>query len=253
MQTTAILNLKGGVGKTTTVIHMAAILAKVKARRVLVIDCDSQASLSEFLEAKREDGTLTDALLNGDEYFAATCIQKTPIDGVDILAADDRLMELDLSSIKSKLIDPLTLRRRVELLAIREEYDNILIDCPPAFNASSAAALMASDDVVIPIKIDAFSLTGMANVMRQIFSCRTINPRLRVAGLLPTMWYKSEQIRQAGETLWKSEFRIFHHSRRSKAVDDLTFSREVLTSSRSGSEIDYRIFVDEWMGGAGSV
>ena len=73
----------------------------------------------------------------------------------------------------------------------------MIIDCPPAFNAASAAALVAADEVIIPIKLDAFSLRGMANIMQQVSNMRKINDSLTVAGILPTMWYKSDNIIEA--------------------------------------------------------
>jgi chromosome partitioning protein len=136
--------------------------------------------------------------------------------------------------------------------AVREDYDYVLIDCPPAFNAAAASALVAADDVVIPIKLDAFSLRGMVNLTRQIKNMKRINPRLRIAGLLPTMWYKAPEIRDAEDQLRAAGFRVFHHIRRSDKVDRMTFQQEALlmSSPNSGAGIDYRAFVAEYVGGA---
>lgn len=249
MRTTCILNLKGGVGKTCTAIHMGAILARERQKSVLLIDSDSQCNLSEFFGADPEAGSLYNALTQPDGCYAATNIQHTNIPNLDILAASDKLMELDLSQLSTEKVHPLVLREMVEELAAREQYDYILIDCPPSFNAASAAALMAADDVLIPIKLDAFSLRGMKNIMQQIANMRRINQKLRVAGILPTMWYHSGQIRQAESVLRSSGLRVFPHIRRSAKVDDMTFNQEALTSPHAGSEIDYRRFVAEYAGG----
>jgi chromosome partitioning protein len=130
-----------------------------------------------------------------------------------------------------------------------DEYDYCLIDCPPAFNAASAAALLAADDVIIPIKLDAFSLRGMSNLTRQIRNMQTINPNLRIAGLLPTMVYRSEQIRKALDILCISDFRIFPKIRKTSKVDDMTFAQRPLieSSPHSAACVDYRRFVKAYV------
>lgn len=249
MRTTCILNLKGGVGKTCTAIHLGEILTREYGKRVLLVDADSQCNLSEFYEAKQQDGNLYDALTNGSGEFAAFNIQRTAVTALDILAASDRLMELDLTQLANQTVHPNVLRDMVGELAARDRYDYILIDCPPAFNAASAAALIAADDVLIPIKLDAFSLRGMANIMQQISNMRRINPTLRVAGILPTMWYRSKQIKEAEAMLQDSGLRVFPHIRRSSKVDEMTFSRAALACPHAGSEIDYKRFAAEFVGG----
>ena len=94
-------------------------------------------------------------------------------------------------------------------------------------------------------------MRGMANLMRQIRNMRRINPRLRVAGVLPTMWYRDELIQDAEEQLRSAGLHIFHHIRRSDKVDYMTFYRTPLQvcSPNSGAGVDYRKFVAEYMGG----
>ena len=256
IRTTAILNLKGGVGKTTTAINMAAILATKWGKRVLLIDADSQCNTTEFFGGRETDNSLA-ALLrvsrtceDAAEVYGRSTIQNTGIDNLDLIPADDTLMDMDLSAASNGTVDINVLRSLVE--AVREEYDFVLIDCPPAFNAAAAAALVAADDVIIPIKLDAFSLRGMVNLTRQIHNMRRINPRLRIAGLLPTMWYKAPEIQDAEQQLRAAGFRVFHHIRRSDKVDRMTFQQEALliSSPNSGAGIDYRAFVAEYVGGA---
>ena len=255
IRTTAILNLKGGVAKTTTTINMAAILAKDHKKRVLLIDADSQCNTTEFFGAEESADTmatiLRDApLYDSPEAIAILSIQPTKYENVHLIPGDDSLMDLDLSSASQGVADVNVLRSLVE--AVRDHYDYVLIDCPPAFNAASAASLVAADDVVIPIKLDAFSLRGMTNLMRQIKNMRKLNPRLRLAGLLPTMWYKNDQIRASEETLKAAGLHVFPHIRRSDKVDDMTFRQEplLISSPNSGAGVDYRKFVAEYMGGA---
>lgn len=245
MRITAILNLKGGVGKTTTVIHMAQLLHRDHGAKVLVVDCDSQCNLSQFYGADPEKGSTTRVLMLGwADGISLHDIQSTETEGVDILAADDNLMALDLSQLKTERVKKLAFRMMA--LKVKRKYDYILFDCPPAFNSACAAALIAADDVVIPIKLDAFSVTGMVNVMRQVENMRKINPRLRVAGVLPTMWYKSEQIAEAEAILKKSGLPVFGHIRRNNRVDNVSFDRE-LSNNKTGHMRDYRRFVSDYV------
>lgn len=243
MRTTAILNLKGGVGKTTTVIHMAQLLHRDHNARVLVVDCDPQCNLTQFYGADPKKGNTTQVLTIGwHDGISTSNIQSTEAEGVDILAADDSLMELDLSQLKTDRVKKLCFRMMILELVRLEKYDYVLFDCPPAFNSACAAALIAADDVVIPIKLDAFSVTGMANVMRQVKNMQRINSRLMVAGVLPTMWYKSEQIAEAEAILRQSGLPVFPRIRRSNRVDNVSFDRE-LANAKTGHMRDYKRFV----------
>lgn len=255
IRTTAILNLKGGVGKTVTAINMAAILAHSYGKRVLLIDADSQCNTTEFFGGINSYNNLATILrdstyLNNPEGAAIMAIQQTEFEGIDLIPGDESLMDMDLSAASQGIVDTNILRFLVE--AVRDKYDYILIDCPPAFNAASAAALVAADDVVIPIKLDAFSLRGMINLTRQIKNMKRINPRLRISGLLPTMWYDDPQIQEAEQQLRAAGIRMFHHIRRSDPVDKMTFRQEplLISSPNSGAGIDYRTFAAEYVGGA---
>ena len=260
MTTIAICNLKGGVAKTATTINAAAILARDHGKRVAVIDADSQANLTEFLGGDAGNGygslskvlrySLDDGPLSPAETVQAS-FQPSNLKNVDILPADDGLMDLDLSSVRLKDANAEILAKWGHSLLYSKRYDYCLIDCPPAFNAASCAALLAANEVVIPIKVDAFSLRGMGNLMRQISNMRQINPSLRVAGLLPTMWYRSQTIEDAEAALAKSGLRIFSHIRRTAKVDDMTFAQRPLidSSPKSSACKDYRKFVKELMGG----
>ena len=254
IRTTAILNLKGGVAKTTTAINMAAILAEKYKHRVLLIDADSQCNTTEFFGGKTDEETLASLLRYSgkrelDEELVRAAIQATEFDGISLIPGDESLMDMDLSAAAQGTVDANVLRALIEI--VKGWYDFVLIDCPPAFNAASAAALVAADDVVIPIKLDAFSLRGMANLMRQIRNMRKINPRLKVAGLLPTMWYKDQQIQDAEEQLRAAGLRVFPHIRRSDKVDKMTFQQDplLISSPNSAAGVDYRKFVVEYVGG----
>lgn len=251
MRTAVILNLKGGVAKTATAVNVAAILASDYKQRVLLIDADSQCNSTEFYGGDPAKGNLAEVLRRGNHEDAAWGIQSTRFTGVDLLAGDESLMDLDLTKVELQDVRATVLRDMVQLLDSMHLYDWVLVDCPPAFNAASAAALIAADEVIIPIKLDAFSLRGMANLMRQIANMRQINPKLRLGGLLPTMWYRSENIQRAEETLRASGLPVYPHIRRTNKVDDMTFAQEplLISSPKSAAGRDYRTFVRTLMEG----
>ena len=253
MRTSVILNLKGGVAKTASTVNIAAILAKDYGKRVLLIDADSQCNTTEFFYADPGNGNLAEVLRYtgpGAGEFAVTNIQHTYFKGIDILAGDDSLMDLDLTKVELQTVQASVLRDMVRILKEQNKYDYCLVDCPPAFNAASAAALIAADEVIIPIKLDAFSMRGMINLFQQIHNMRVINPQLLLAGCLPTMWYKSDNILVAEQELRNSGLPMFSHIRRTDKVDDMTFSQEplLISSPRSAAGVDYRRFVQEWLG-----
>ena len=250
MTVIAVVNLKGGVAKTTTVINAAAIMAAIYDKKVLVVDADSQCNLTEFVQRDNMHlCTLADLLRKG--YRRDIChIEHSSIKGVDLLPACEELMDLDLTKVELGSASATCLR---DLLrgedGIGWAYDYVLIDCPPAFNAASAAALVAADAVVIPLKLDAFSLRGMGNILRQVKNMQKINPKLKIAGLLPTMWYKADNIIKAEEALKKSGLDVFEHIRRTPKVDDMTFAQRPIieTSPTSAAASDYKAFVKALM------
>lgn len=199
MRTIVVINQKGGVGKTTTCIQLTSILATDYQKRVLLVDADSQCNATEFFGADPALGNLAEVLRcdSNEGMFAMICIQETEHEGISMLAGDESLMDLDLTKVSLQGVKPYVLRDLSIMLAESDAYDFCIVDCPPAFNAASTAALLAADDVIIPIKLDAFSLRGMANLMRQLTNMRKINPKLRLAGCLATMWYRSNSIQAA--------------------------------------------------------
>lgn len=248
MRTTAVLNLKGGVAKTTTVVNMAAILAAKHDKRVLVIDADSQANTTEFFGGVPTGAMTLSNMLREEDI--SDPVHRSNFPGVDLLAADDSLMDLDLSKVEGRQVDVSCLKKK--LRQVSAEYDFVLIDCPPAFNAASAAALLAADDVLIPIKLDSFALRGMANLMRQIKNMQSVNRKLKLAGLLPTMFNsKNENAADALEQLKGFKLHIFSPIRRSDKTDDMTFEQAplIISSPRCGPCLDYKRFVFEYMKG----
>lgn len=211
MKTIAIVNLKGGVGKTVTAVNVAYILAKEHKKRVLLIDADSQCNTSDFFHADPAQGNLAEVLTAADGAFGLSFIQSSGFERLDILPASDALMDLDLTKISDRSVNANAICELLSHVVETDgDYDYVLVDCAPAFNAASAAALLAVMDVIIPIKLDAFSLRGMANLMRQVSNMRRINPRLRILGCLPTMYYPSQIITGALDVLYVSGLPVFN-------------------------------------------
>ena len=269
MRTVSIINLKGGTGKTTTVINMAAILAD-RGRRVLCVDADPQANLTAFFGFRDTDKTLSWTLadlLDGAEAFrlpdAGDYVYETPFPNIALVPASINLISADIASIKrggrvraiQDLIDALNEEAWIGA-GVPEEgcsvCDFVLIDCPPSFTAASVAAIYASDDVIIPVEADLFSILGMSTLLAQISSVRRIQPRARIAGALITKQHNSPACVQGEAALRASAIPVFRQTiRRSEKVTESIFVQQTLQtySPQSAAGRDYRAFVDEYLEG----
>jgi chromosome partitioning protein len=261
MKVVSIVNLKGGVGKTVTAINMAEILAGEHGKKVLVIDADPQANTTGFFGLDGSACNNLAGIMSGYSDDPYDFIYETGIPGVSCVPSEISLIEADIASVKeggcTKLIKGFCDAIEDDCQYLIEhgdspEYDFTIIDCPPSFTAASVAAITASNDVIIPVKIDAFAVSGMRELLTQIDSIRTICPRIRVAGVLVTMWHNSPAVIQGEELLRQSGLPIFRtYIRRSDKVDESTFARQALGeySRQSAAGRDYRTFVNEYLEG----
>lgn len=252
MRTISFVNLKGGVGKTTSVINVAAVLAAEYGANVLVIDADSQGNTSKSLLPPGEYNTL-DLILDGTEEFYEHVVYPSSVRNLDVIPGDISLMDADLASLTGGRTNINALRDLRDAITEDDAYDYILIDCPPSFSAACAAAIAASDSIVIPIKLDMFSVSGMKELTAQIEGVHRIHPDVRVAGCLVTMWYRDDVVLQGERFLREhAPVHVFKTMiRRTPKVDESTWAHEpVITwSPRSAAAQDYRKFVAELVGG----
>lgn len=195
----AIANQKGGVGKTTTAINLAASLA-ANDLRILLVDADPQGNSTTGLGiAKSQDRlTLYDALVRG--VAAAEVVTPTECDGLEIIPADRNLVAANLELVDQ---DHRELRLRQTLDIIRERYHYVLIDCPPALDLLTLNALVAADSVLIPIQCEFFALEGISQLMDTVDRIRNgFNHPLKLEGILLTMFDDRTNLsRQVAEDL----------------------------------------------------
>lgn len=184
MATLAIANQKGGVGKTTTSVNLAASLVATR-RRVLVVDMDPQANATMGSGVGREDVEITSSEVLLQQALVADGLMVTDA-GYSLLPANGELTvaEVELLSVAGR-----EFLLRKALVPVNERFDYILIDCPPALNTLTVNALVASIGVIIPMQCEYYALEGLNALIGTIERIRQqANPELQVQGLLRTMF-----------------------------------------------------------------
>ncbi|MDP9473433.1 MAG: AAA family ATPase [Chloroflexota bacterium] len=182
---TAVVNQKGGVGKTTTTFNLGVALQRL-GRRVLLVDLDPQASLSASagIPVAQLTASVYQALL--DETTDPLPLIRGTVSGVDVLPAT-----IDLAAAEVELVN-MTLRELVlrdVVDKLRPRYDHILIDCPPSLGLLTVNALAAADQVLIPLQCEYLATRGLTLLLRTLTKIQgRLNRNLRIAGILPTMF-----------------------------------------------------------------
>ncbi len=200
MPIVGVINQKGGVGKTTSAINLAAALAE--QRRVLLVDMDPQANASSGVGVRSAENTIYDVLLG--EVSARRAVTDTDVFNLKVLPASMELsgaaVELDASADNMRLLAK-------ALIGVRPNFDFIIVDAPPSLGALTLNALVAADHLIIPLQTEYYALEGIASMMETVERLRgSLNPNLHILGILLTMYDSRTRLSQEVEENVRKHF-----------------------------------------------
>ncbi len=250
MKVISVINLKGGVGKSITSINLSYELAYL-GKRVLLLDNDKQGNSTKYYgQHSYELPSVSDVLMNPAAVVDA--IRKTEYDRLDIIPANMSLLKAN-RDILLETTKPQQIRIKEALDIVSGKYDYCIIDNAPDINISVINALVASQDVIIPVKVDAFTFDGIAEIMEQMQDIRKYyNPALNFAGCLITS-YRNNDVNNEGVQAVRDKYGKVYNTkiRWTDKVDESTFACVPITvySPRCGASKDYRQLAIEYLKG----
>lgn len=251
MKTLSIINLKGGVAKTTSSVNMAHILAAVHGYRVLLVDNDKQGNASKILNRHGYDKPGVAQVMTDRKIEPSEVIQNTEIENLDIITANMNLLTANIEVMLDQS-RPQQIRFKKFFEKISDQYDYCIIDNAPDINISTINALVASDDVMVPITIDDFAIDGLEELKEQIDNTREdLNPDLVFRGCFITQYDRTNEADIQGKAFLKTlDYPLFQtHIRRTPKMKPSTFARMPILeySPTCGASIDYKKLVEEWL------
>lgn len=249
MKTQLIFNLKGGVAKSITAVAIAHILATVHGKRVLLWDNDKQGNPSKMLGLHSYDRKSAADVLTERNIDMSEVIVPTAYENLHLVPANMKLVEANMVVMMDQL-QPQQTRYKKAIESIQDKYDYIIFDNAPDINMYTVNALVATHEVIIPIKIDKYSFDGLKELTQQIeFTKEELNPELQIGGYLITQFYKSEYTNKEEQKFRStSKYPVYDVKiRRTPKVDESTFEEKpILEYSKTCSAArDYLKFVEE--------
>lgn len=251
MKILSIINLKGGVAKTTSSVNMAHILAAVHGYHVLLVDNDKQGNASKILNRHGYDKPGVAQIMTDRKIEPSEVIQNTEIENLDIITANMNLLTANIEVMLDQS-RPQQIRFKKFFERISDQYDYCIIDNAPDINISTINALVASDDVMVPITIDDFAIDGLEELKEQIDNTREdLNPALVFRGCFITQYDRTNEADIQGEAFLKTlDYPLFKtHIRRTPKMKPSTFARMPILeySPTCGASIDYKKLAEEWL------
>lgn len=264
MRVISIINLKGGVAKTTTTVNMAYLLAK-RGYKVLLVDNDKQGNASKAFGLYDPEDHDNIARVMLETVPLIDLAASTQYENLDIVPANMDLLEANLRVIADvsrpqqtrikKAISKKSIERELqgkETTSAAEEYDFIIFDNAPDVNMSIINALVVSDDVIVPVEIDQYSFDGLDILLEQIAAVKEdFNPAISFRGCLITKYRQREEVQAQGAEVLKERCNVFSTKirRTEDKPKESTFAKIPLVeySVRCGASQDYKKFVTEYL------
>lgn len=249
MRTIAIINLKGGVAKTTSSINIAYILS-AKGKRVLLVDNDKQGDCSRGMNRRTQEGAGIDKIMVDKRPDMTCLIQKTDYENLDVITANLNLLTANMEVTMDR-VRPQQTRLKNALRQVKDDYDFCVIDNAPDINVSVINALTAADDVLIPVEVDDNTTEGMNELLDQIDEIKCeLNPGLENVKCFISKYNKYNEAHSQGAEIIREWYPTMKTViRNSLAVAKSTYARTpvVLYSKRSAAAEDYQTLVEEYL------